>query len=117
MALLSLLCLGAVWAEPTSASASTSAAAAAQSLSCDGGARRIPLQWVNDGYCDCPRSGADEPLTGACASASATAAGAHFVCANAGFFPSEIAYDTAEGIRGQGLPLGTAQPQCVALLS
>jgi hypothetical protein len=30
-------------------------------------ARRLRPDQINDHYCDCPGSGADEPLTGACA--------------------------------------------------
>lgn len=26
----------------------------------------IPNDWINDGYCDCPHDGSDEPATGAC---------------------------------------------------
>lgn len=28
--------------------------------------RVIPQGWINDGYCDCPTTGEDEPLTSAC---------------------------------------------------
>lgn len=29
--------------------------------------QEIPPEWINDGYCDCPLDGADEPGTNACA--------------------------------------------------
>lgn len=28
--------------------------------------QEIPQDWINDGYCDCPLDGADEPNTDAC---------------------------------------------------
>ena len=28
--------------------------------------KKIPFDWVNDDYCDCPEDGSDEPATGAC---------------------------------------------------
>jgi len=36
-------------------------------LSFTGDEIKVPADWINDGYCDCPTSGADEPLTNACA--------------------------------------------------
>ena len=35
------------------------------------GTHKIPESKVNDGYCDCPVDGADEPNTDACAGAAA----------------------------------------------
>ena len=40
--------------------------------------RSIPSDWINDGYCDCPLDGIDEPDTGAC-SGSANWAGVDFM--------------------------------------
>lgn len=31
----------------------------------------IPQDWINDGYCDCPLDGADEPNTDACSGSRA----------------------------------------------
>ena len=45
-------------------------ASSATALTCEsgyGGAlQEIPEEWMNDGYCDCPLDGADEPNTAAC---------------------------------------------------
>jgi hypothetical protein len=30
----------------------------------------IPMSWINDGYCDCPYDGLDEPDTEACSGSS-----------------------------------------------
>lgn len=44
--------------------------AAADDISCASGwnkeVRVIPADWINDGYCDCPLDGKDEPDTEAC---------------------------------------------------
>jgi hypothetical protein len=58
----------------------------ANTMTCDNGRRRIPTAWINDGYCDCPIEGSDEPLTGACGGAI------NFQCRNAGFLPALIPY-------------------------
>lgn len=36
-----------------------------------GESREIPADWINDGYCDCPLDGADEPDTDACSGSQA----------------------------------------------
>ena len=51
------------------------------SLSCDGGARRVPKAQVNDDFCDC-KDGSDDPGTAACATSPA---GRSFFCGNRGF--------------------------------
>jgi hypothetical protein len=33
--------------------------------------KEIPQDWIDDGYCDCPFDGADEPNTGACSGSQA----------------------------------------------
>ena len=43
-----------------------------EALECASGygrARKIPDSYVNDGFCDCPLNGADEPETEACSGA------------------------------------------------
>ena len=35
-------------------------------FTCDGGSKTLPDAFMNDGYCDCPEDGADEPATSAC---------------------------------------------------
>ena len=59
MLYLQLLCLGALFS-----------ASSAADLSCatglDGTETVIPEAWINDGYCDCPFDGKDEPNTEAC---------------------------------------------------
>ena len=32
--------------------------------------RVVPAEWINDGYCDCPLDGKDEPQTEACSGAT-----------------------------------------------
>jgi hypothetical protein len=49
---------------------SYTAFASTADLSCASGwnneVRVIPADWINDGYCDCPLDGKDEPDTEAC---------------------------------------------------
>lgn len=49
--------------------------------------RAIPKEWMNDGYCDCPFDGKDEPNTNACSGSLSwpgvdklTRYAAHIVC-------------------------------------
>ena len=47
----------------------------AETITCLGGwtgdsQQSIPKAWINDGYCDCPFDGKDEPNTNACSGSS-----------------------------------------------
>lgn len=48
----------------------SSLAAADENIKCASGwgqeEQVIPSEWINDGYCDCPLDGLDEPGTEAC---------------------------------------------------
>lgn len=35
-------------------------------FACVTSGKTIPMNWVNDDYCDCPEDGSDEPNTNAC---------------------------------------------------
>lgn len=54
--------------------ASSALFVSSESLSCatgwNGEIREIPSEWINDGYCDCPFDGKDEPETEACSGSS-----------------------------------------------
>lgn len=67
-----VLCCGAAPTGDTAVAAAVKGDddATTTTLQCAGGrsgdVREIPQSWINDGYCDCPLDGKDEPDTGAC---------------------------------------------------
>ncbi|TMW69713.1 hypothetical protein Poli38472_001869 [Pythium oligandrum] len=58
--------------------------ASASTFVCDGGARKLPIERLNDNYCDCD-DGSDEPGTSACSHTDA-----RFHCINEGYFSKNL---------------------------
>eukprot|EP01052_Picozoa_sp_SAG31_P006350 SAG31_NODE_291_length_18308_cov_6.463013_1_plen_144_part_00 len=55
-------------------------------FTCLDGNGTVPLDYVNDEYCDCPTDGSDEPGTSACAGVSNST----FWCPNVGYVAAAI---------------------------
>lgn len=63
-------------------------ASASNIFQCLDKSKTIPVEYVNDGYCDCENDGSDEPGTSACSNAKSNI---KFYCANKGHLPTYIA--------------------------
>mmetsp|Transcript_22273 Transcript_22273/g.61568 ORF Transcript_22273/g.61568 Transcript_22273/m.61568 type:complete len:326 (+) Transcript_22273:71-1048(+) len=80
VALLLVAAAGSAAALPRGVDPSQAALYAGPTFTCKDGSKTIPIERVNDGYCDCFLDGSDEPGTPACYSG-------YFWCQNLGFEP------------------------------